>query len=181
MALISKYIWFDGKLLTHDKAKVPVTSHAIHYGTSVFEGIRAYWNAGNLVSDLHQLSRSKRKEFIKEFSDNVDIMFDEATLNKIEALYGTRHRQALQDSIRRMKSGSNKPSGGNRILKEWNDWITNSIGTIMFFNRRSAITQLLSTFNFINWSDNNPLNAALAFANQAQFWKDFTMLFNSNF
>ncbi|MDC0194126.1 branched-chain amino acid transaminase [Candidatus Nitrosopelagicus sp.] len=48
MALISKYIWFDGKLLTHDKAKVPVTSHAIHYGTSVFEGIRAYWNAGNL-------------------------------------------------------------------------------------------------------------------------------------
>ena len=48
MELISKYIWFDGKLLTHDKAKVPVTSHAIHYGTSVFEGIRAYWNAGNL-------------------------------------------------------------------------------------------------------------------------------------
>ena len=140
----------------------------------------AYWNAGNLVSDLHQLSRSKRKEFIKEFSDNVDVMFDEATLNKIEALYGTRHRQALQDSIRRMKSGSNKPSGGNRILKEWNDWITNSIGTIMFFNRRSAITQLLSTFNFINWSDNNPLNAALAFANQAQFWKDFTMIFNSD-
>ena len=48
MVNISKYIWFDGKLLTHDKAKVPVTSHAIHYGTSIFEGIRAYWNAGNL-------------------------------------------------------------------------------------------------------------------------------------
>ena len=48
MVNISKYIWFDGKLLTHDKAKVPVTSHAIHYGTSIFEGIRAYWNTGNL-------------------------------------------------------------------------------------------------------------------------------------
>ena len=48
MVNISKYIWFDGKLLTHDKAKVPVTSHAIHYGTSIFEGIRAYWNAENL-------------------------------------------------------------------------------------------------------------------------------------
>ena len=48
MLNISKYIWFDGKLLTHDKAKVPVTSHAIHYGTSIFEGIRAYWNTGNL-------------------------------------------------------------------------------------------------------------------------------------
>ena len=44
----SKYVWFDGKFLTSDKAKVPVTSHAIHYGTSVFEGIRAYWNSKNL-------------------------------------------------------------------------------------------------------------------------------------
>ena len=29
-------------------AKVPVTTHAIHYGTSIFEGIRAYWNSKNL-------------------------------------------------------------------------------------------------------------------------------------
>ena len=34
--------------MTEDKAKVPVTTHAIHYGTSVFEGIRAYWNSKNL-------------------------------------------------------------------------------------------------------------------------------------
>ena len=48
MAEISKYIWFDGKFLTKNKAKVPVTTHAIHYGTSIFEGIRAYWNEENL-------------------------------------------------------------------------------------------------------------------------------------
>ncbi len=29
-------------------AKVPVTTHAIHYGTSIFEGIRAYWGSKNL-------------------------------------------------------------------------------------------------------------------------------------
>jgi len=29
-------------------AMVPVTTHAIHYGTSIFEGIRAYWNSKNL-------------------------------------------------------------------------------------------------------------------------------------
>lgn len=34
--------------MTVDKAKVPVTTHAIHYGTSIFEGIRAYWNGENL-------------------------------------------------------------------------------------------------------------------------------------
>jgi branched-chain amino acid aminotransferase len=45
---LSKLVWFDGKFVTLDKAKVPVTTHAIHYGTSVFEGIRAYWNSKNL-------------------------------------------------------------------------------------------------------------------------------------
>jgi len=44
----SKIVWFDGKLIPLDKAKVPVTTHAIHYGTSVFEGIRAYWDSKNL-------------------------------------------------------------------------------------------------------------------------------------
>jgi branched-chain amino acid aminotransferase len=45
---LSKFVWLDGKYVTLDKAKVPVTTHAIHYGTSVFEGIRAYWNSKNL-------------------------------------------------------------------------------------------------------------------------------------
>jgi len=45
---LSKYVWFDGKFVILDKAKVPITTHAIHYGTSIFEGIRAYWNKTNL-------------------------------------------------------------------------------------------------------------------------------------
>ena len=44
----AKFVWFDGKLMPLDKAKVPITTHAIHYGTSIFEGIRAYWNSKNL-------------------------------------------------------------------------------------------------------------------------------------
>ncbi len=45
---LSNYVWFDGKYVLAEKAKVPITTHAIHYGTSVFEGIRAYWNGKNL-------------------------------------------------------------------------------------------------------------------------------------
>ena len=45
---LSKYVWFDGKYVATEKAKVPITTHAIHYGTSIFEGIRAYWNGKNL-------------------------------------------------------------------------------------------------------------------------------------
>ena len=44
----SKYVWFDGKFVLGTKATVPVTTHAIHYGTSVFEGIRGYWDTKNL-------------------------------------------------------------------------------------------------------------------------------------
>jgi len=45
---ISELIWFDGKFVKHSNAKIPVTTHAIHYGTSIFEGIRAYWNGEKL-------------------------------------------------------------------------------------------------------------------------------------
>jgi len=45
---LSKYVWFDGKYVLTENAKVPITTHAIHYGTSIFEGVRAYWNGKNL-------------------------------------------------------------------------------------------------------------------------------------
>jgi len=35
-------IWFHGQLRDHDDCKVHVRSHALHYGSAVFEGIRAY-------------------------------------------------------------------------------------------------------------------------------------------
>lgn len=37
-----KYIWMDGELVAWEDATVHVLSHALHYGTGVFEGIRAY-------------------------------------------------------------------------------------------------------------------------------------------
>ena len=36
------YIWFNGEMVRWEDAKVHVMSHALHYGTSVFEGIRCY-------------------------------------------------------------------------------------------------------------------------------------------
>lgn len=38
----TKYIWFNGKLVPWEKATVHVLTHALHYGSSVFEGVRAY-------------------------------------------------------------------------------------------------------------------------------------------
>jgi len=38
----TKYIWMDGKFVDWDNATVHVGTHALHYGSSVFEGARAY-------------------------------------------------------------------------------------------------------------------------------------------
>ena len=38
----SDLIWMDGELVPWDEAKVHVLTHALHYGTGVFEGIRCY-------------------------------------------------------------------------------------------------------------------------------------------
>jgi hypothetical protein len=139
------------------------------------------WMVGTILGDLNTLTESvNRKEYLQEFITNVDIMFDEKTLNKIEAIYGTRYVDALQDSIVRMKTGSNRTSGvKDKIVNKWNNWVNRSIGAIMFLNRKSAVLQLISTVNFLNWGDNNPLKAGMAFANQGQFWSDVVYLFNS--
>ncbi|GBL20889.1 putative branched-chain-amino-acid aminotransferase [Acidimicrobiaceae bacterium] len=39
-------IWMNGSLVNWDDAKVHVLTHTLHYGTGVFEGIRAYETAG---------------------------------------------------------------------------------------------------------------------------------------
>ena len=38
----TEFIWFDGKLVPWDKAQVHVLTHSLHYGSAIFEGIRAY-------------------------------------------------------------------------------------------------------------------------------------------
>ena len=141
-----------------------------------------HWLAQTTLSDLNNLTeKTNRKEYLTEFIENVDIIFSEKNLNKVEALYGEASREAIENAISAMKSGSNSANqGGDAITSKWTQWVNNSIGTIMFFNRRSAILQTLSSANFINWSDNNPAKAALAFANQPQYWKDFAMIFNSD-
>ncbi|URJ26225.1 branched-chain amino acid transaminase [Blochmannia endosymbiont of Camponotus modoc] len=39
---ISHFIWFNGEIVPWQEAKVHVMSHALHYGSSVFEGMRCY-------------------------------------------------------------------------------------------------------------------------------------------
>jgi len=147
------------------------------------------WLTSTIANDLFQLTQGDtRKEMLGEFIENRKQMFgdwkgdklDGPLMNKLEAALGTNWRDAMEDILWRMENGSNRNFGKNKLTNQFTNWVNNSVGAIMFFNGRSAVLQTLSTVNFINWSDNNPLKAAAAFANQKQFWKDFAYLFNSD-
>ena len=140
------------------------------------------WIAGTITTDLlESLNTTKRAEYLKNWQKNVDEIFSENNLNKLQAAYGSEYRYAMENILTRMKTGRNRTHGNDRLTGRIEDWLTNSVGAIMFLNTRSAVLQTLSAINFINWEDNNPLMAAKAFANQPQYWRDFIMLFNSSF
>ncbi len=51
-------IWFNGKLVPFEDAKIHVLSHVVHYGSSVFEGIRCYHTArGSAIFRLREHMR----------------------------------------------------------------------------------------------------------------------------
>ncbi len=69
-------VWMNGELVAWDDAKVHVLSHALHYGTGVFEGIRCYETARGpavfrLRDHLARMERSARI-FMMEVPYEVD-------------------------------------------------------------------------------------------------------------
>jgi hypothetical protein len=141
-----------------------------------------YWLAGSITTDLMDgLGGTKRAKHLEEWQQNVDAIFSEKNLNKLQAIHGKPYREALENMLQRMKSGRNRNYAGDSTTGRMMDWLNGSIGAIMFLNTRSAVLQTLSAVNFINFKDNNILAAGKAFANQPQYWKDFKELFNSDF
>jgi branched-chain amino acid aminotransferase len=57
------WVFFDGELARYNDVKLGLMTHALHYGTAVFEGIRAYWNAKN--SQLYLLQAPAHFERMK--------------------------------------------------------------------------------------------------------------------
>jgi hypothetical protein len=147
-----------------------------------YAGPKEGWPAGTITTDmLEGLNTTKRTKYLEQWQQNADVIFSEKNLNKLEAAYGKPYRKALENMLQRMKTGRNRNFQGDTLTGRVTDWLTGSIGTIMFFNTRSAILQTISSINFVNFTDNNILAAGKAFANQKQYWSDFMTLMNSDF
>ena len=147
------------------------------------------WISQGISYDINQKGNEIRRNYLTEFVENRKAIFGDwnssgelegENMNKIEAAFGKGVRDALSDILWRMENGTNRNIGKNKMVNNFMNYINGSIGATMFFNARSAVLQTISAVNFINWEDNNLFNAAAAFANQGQYWEDFSFLFNSD-
>ncbi len=81
-------IWFNGRLVPHEEAKIHVLTHVVHYGTSVFEGIRCYkTEKGSAVFRLREHMRrlyDSAKIYRMEIPFAIEEL-EEATLETIAA------------------------------------------------------------------------------------------------
>lgn len=63
------YAYFNGEIVPMGEAKVSVATHALHYGTACFEGIRAYWNA-----EQEQLYLLKLREHFERMTNSWNVL-----------------------------------------------------------------------------------------------------------
>ncbi|MCO7227173.1 branched-chain amino acid transaminase [Pleionea sp. CnH1-48] len=75
-----EFIWFNGKLIHWNDAKVHVLSHAIHYGSSVFEGIRCYETEDGLA--IFRLQDHVKRLYDSAKIYRMEIPFSEEAMNR---------------------------------------------------------------------------------------------------
>ena len=73
------YIWSNGKLIPWEKATVHVLSHALHYGSSVFEGVRAYETPKGVA--IFRLKDHTKRLFDSAKIYRIPMPFDETQIN----------------------------------------------------------------------------------------------------
>lgn len=73
------FIWYDGKLVPWRDATTHVLTHSLHYGLSVFEGVRAYnTDIGTAIFRLHDHTK---RLFNSAHIYQIKIPYDQETLN----------------------------------------------------------------------------------------------------
>lgn len=67
---LPNYAYFKGRIVPYAEAKVGVLTHGFNYGTSVFGGLRAYWN-----EEEEELFVFRPLDHFRRFLDSARIMF----------------------------------------------------------------------------------------------------------
>lgn len=67
---MSRIFYLNGKFVPEEKAVIPITAHALHYGTGCFEGIRAYYNEDDKALYVFRL-----EDHFKRMVNSTKILF----------------------------------------------------------------------------------------------------------
>ncbi|HEY9688295.1 MAG TPA: branched-chain amino acid transaminase [Coleofasciculaceae cyanobacterium] len=71
-----EYIYFEGKFVPSEEAKISVKTHAFLYGTSLFEGIRGYW-----LPEQRQIAVFRMEDHYKRLLSNSVIFYMQPKLS----------------------------------------------------------------------------------------------------
>ena len=77
---LPKHVFFEGKIVPFEEAKVSVATHAFNYGTAVFGGIRGYWNDEKKKLYIFRPYDHYRRLLNSGRMMNMQIPFDEESL-----------------------------------------------------------------------------------------------------
>jgi branched-chain amino acid aminotransferase len=101
---MSLNIWFDGALCVQTLLSTPLTTHALHYGTAVFEGIRCYGTANGAA--VFRLPEHWAR--MKSGAEALGMAFDtaEATDAVLKVLRSNHHRDAYVRPLLWLGTGS---------------------------------------------------------------------------
>jgi len=88
-------IWMDGELVDWDDANVHILTHTLHYGSGVFEGIRAYETSDGpavfrLTEHIERLFRSAKMLMIEipySVQQLVDAVKETVRVNEVDSCY----------------------------------------------------------------------------------------------
>jgi branched-chain amino acid aminotransferase len=69
LSLDEGYAYFEGRVVPMSEAKVSIATHALHYGTACFEGVRGYWN--ELQQQLYLV---KLREHYQRMADSWNVL-----------------------------------------------------------------------------------------------------------
>ena len=140
------------------------------------------WFSSNIRYELFKYAtEGVRGHFLKDWQKNIDEMFTEENFNRIEAGYGKNYANNLKEMLARMKTGKTRSADLGKDVQAGMDYVNGSVGVIMFLNTRSAVLQTISAVNYVNWSDNNPLQIGKAVAKPKEWGKTFLEIYNSDF
>ena len=174
------------KLLEHvaNNPKLQAYAESVARLTKIETGLRQpkeTWWAETIATEVQQTGTTVgREKYIGEWLDVKNEIFTKENMAKMESELGPKWREATENMFERMETGKTRNRDLGRIGNEVMNYLNGSVGAIMNLNTRSATLQLISSVNFINHAENNPLKAGLAFANQPQYWKDFMTIMNSD-